>query len=1738
MDLSKEPIAIVGFACRLPGGNSNPQKLWDFLERGDVASNKVPETRFNINGHWDGSLKPRTMRPCGGMMLDYIDPADFDAPFFEISRAEAISMDPNQRQMLELVSPLSRLTALKSAVSLAPLLQVNSPTTVIGTGDSNSDQGLIRVIHYSVTIDTACSGSLIGLDVACRYLKTREIDAAIVATSNLYLNPEHVMDTGAVGNAHSPTGLCHTFDASADGYVKAEAVSAIIVKRLSDAIRDRDPVRAIVRGSATNSDGRTPGIASPSAEAQAAAIRAAYRNAGITNLNDTAYLECHGTGTQAGDPMEVGGAGSVFSAGRPTDKPLIIGSIKSNVGHAEPAAGLSGLMKSIMAIEKGIIPGNPTFDHPSPKIDFAGLKVKATRSSIPWPAGTHRRASVNSFGYGGSNCHVVLDQASLTSGPHHVSSLLMDDDFGLDDDDDNDEGGGSNPVSLILSANDELSLKANIKALSSHLMNPRVKVSLADLAYTLSDRRSKHFHRAFITTKTTEIDEKAFVTGKKHAEIPRIGFIFTGQGAQWPQMGRDLLRHFPWTQTILAELDAVLQSLPSPPGWSLSSELVEPRSPEHLRQPEFSQPLVTALQLCFIDVLGSWGIKPHSVVGHSSGEIAAAYAAGLLSKADAIKAAFYRGRAAVNQKHVVESDVGMLAVGLGVEAVMPLLDNYDGSASIACFNSPSSVTVSGKKHALEALKEEISAAGHFARLLQVDLAYHSTFMDLIGQEYEQLLLDSGFDSLPASPDVAMYSSVTGQKKSDEADASYWKTNMVSPVRFDRALTEMLSAPDRPDFLIEIGPSGALAGPTSQIKKALGTGGEDILYCASWARGADAGKAMFDVAGRLFIAGGQVDFNQVNEYDTKSKKPSIIIDLPNYVWNHSTKYWHENQASKDWRFKQHVVHDLLGSKVLGTSWKVPTWRKLLNLSDVPWLKDHKMGPDVVMPGAGYIAMALEAMYQSHKGNNPTITGSVNDFSYRLRNIAFVKALVLEEGKEAVLSLSLSQQAGNNSWYEFRVSSTTDDVFMEHCNGLICIQTAREDIIALESAGPLEYATSGHLWYKAQSAVGYGFGPSFQKLLRVESTSGQRHCRASVNLAEPESRWNPQSSYSIHPASLDGCFQTVTPSLWSGERSSLNAVLVPSVIDDLFINKVPRDLREGISLASSEYTGRGRLEEAKSYLSNCSVYDTNRGRVIMQMTGLRFAKLDTVVKPDPHTFDQIVWKPDVHFLSQDQFTYMSADSPASKIDLVIDLIAHKKPNLQILEISFDVRDTKATWLEDGDRASRAAYLNYHFASTDAKQLVSIQMKHEASRDSSFFLVNQSKEAFGLESTGRDLVIIRVSENMEGEMNRLTDIVRPLLSENGYLIYVQRRQDAPASPLSDTSSPVSESSGLTGELKHDSPSTPESSISDSSRSEQTTGKILESVQSSTSGALQDILNGLVSSKSLQEFAAVKGFGEAHTITDSYTLSAYLIPPRWPASGSKPSARELSVVRLAKESPPLTLFLKTILHNGGWNITEHDVVESSSALGSIVLILDELSTPILAQVTTEQWDTLKGLVASGKKLLWVTKGAQMSITHPDNALAHGLFRVVRMEDAGAQLTCLDVQSSTSPAGSIAISQILNYMDSDTSKRSVETEFAERDGIIHVHRIIPDDAVNAFRRYEREGAPTESRRFHANDAAVSLRAERLGTFQELTWCENSTSEVSVEAGRVEVEIHAAGVNFKVRNGTSLLQITRGEADR
>ncbi|TGO19734.1 hypothetical protein BPAE_0334g00010 [Botrytis paeoniae] len=1709
----QEPVAIVGFACRLPGGNHSPQKLWDFLERGEIASNKVPQTRFNIDAHYDGSHKPGTMRPKGGMFIGDVDLADFDAGFFEISGTEAIAMDPNQRQMLEVVFEglenagisLEKLDGAPVACFVGSYASDygdmqnrdaddRPANCAIGVGRAimaNRLSYFLNIKGPSITIDTACSGSLVGLDLACRSLQSGEVDAAIVATSNFYLNPDHVMDAGNVGQAHSPTALCHTFDADADGYVKAEAVSCVIVKRLADAIRDRDPIRAIVRGSASNSNGRTGGIASPSSAAQAAAIRAAYANARITNFNDTAYLECHGTGTQAGDPTEVNGAGSVFAATRETDRPLIIGSIKSNVGHSEPSAGISGLMKAIMSMEKGIIPGNPTFIKPSPRIDFAGNKVKVSRTAIAWPDEGYpvRRASVNSFGYGGSNAHAILEQPAVSARNNHASS------YKAMGEEDNLEEEPVRPHVLVLSANDATSLKAMMKSLSNHLINPRVKVSLPDLSYTLSERRTRLWHRAFVTTRTTEIEEGDFIIAKQSAAPPKIGFIFTGQGAQWPQMGKELLEYFPWTRLILEELDNVLQAQPEPPKWSLVKELNESRTAEHLRQPEFSQPLVTALQLCIFAVLESWGVKASSVVGHSSGEIAAAYAAGFLDRAGAIKAAFYRGRAAVNRKAETEADVGMLAVGLGTEAIASYLEKYSGSVWIACFNSPTTLTISGKKPALQALAEDIKAAGHFARLLQVDLAYHSQLMDLIGDEYNKLLATDGkFKALEGASSVSWFSSVTGEKKETASDALYWKTNMVSPVRFAEALKELVQK-DSPDYLIEIGPSGALAGPVSQVLKVLPNGG-DIVYTAAWARGSNAGKSLFDVAGRLFLTGAPVDLSLVNEYDINSTR--TIIDLPNYSWNHSVKYWHENEASREWRNKKFITHDLLGNKIPGTSWQSPTWRKHLNLADVPWLRDHKMGPDVLVPGAGLATLALEAMYQKYCALNPDeAVSSANELAYRFRNVKFDRAVVIEEGKPTTIMLMLSKVPGSKDWHEFRIRTLAAGVVYEHCSGLIRVQDPIGDDGALQGQDiePLKHSQSAKLWYKAQAEVGMGFGPTFQKIKSIESISGSRTCRTIVDLQPPSSKWDPQSYYPLHPAVLDGCLQTATPANAAGERSLIKDTMIPALVDDMVVNKMPRDLYEGLTVAESIYTGRGRKDIAKSWTANVAVHDPNTGALILQVKGLNYIRLDVDEKPDPHVLQTVTWKPDISFLTQNQLASLSLfDASSTKLDKVVDLIAYKRPTLKVLEINLDNNNTSSLWFEGKDIPARAAYAQYDFASSDAKNLVTVQMANESKRNTAFHLIDTSKEALGLPVTEPtyDLAIIKGDEKIPTPEELIKNL-SSILKSDASTLFVS---------LESTSSNLAALDDDQDSSSFDVPGTPSESSSES--------QYADTAATSINTTPLDI-------KPFKKYLKTNGgFESVREI--STTLGSRSPSFLCNNSIATKTGGALIVAVFDNTASYLDSSVKTTLQASGWTISSAPIEEIKRDKDSVVLIVAELSQPVLTKISEKQWDALKQLISTGTQIVWVTEGAQITpVTNPDDAMVEGLFRVIRREDPLAKLVTLDVETATSPATSWAIDQVLSKLPTST-----ETEYAERDGILFIQRVVPDFAVNEFKAAESgKGLEPVVKGLHATEAQVRIQAEKIGTLQSLTWCETAGGEVSIEQGMVEIEVMAVGVNFK-----------------
>ncbi|KAI0603270.1 PKSKA1 [Biscogniauxia sp. FL1348] len=1694
------PVAVVGMGCRLPGHSNSPTTLWEFLQNGSVAKNEPPPTRFSLAGHYDKTRRPRTMKSPGGMFMEDVDPREFDGQFFNISRTDCIAMDPQQRQLLEVTYeclenagvPLEVMSGTRTGVIVGTnfndygAIQNRDPedradSITIGLASSilsNRISHFLNVDGPSMTLDTACSASLVAVDVACRYLDSFQANAMLVAGANMWLSPEHNEEVGMMHMTQSATGKCHSFDAKADGYVKAEGINVVYLKRLDDAIRDGDPIRAVIRGTAAGASGRTAGIANPSPEAQVSAIKAAYKNAGISDFQATSFLECHGTGTMAGDPVETKAAASVFAKGREQGQELIIGSIKSNIGHSEAAAGLSGLIKAVMALEHGIIPGTPTFVDPNPNIDWKGFRIRASRTSVAWPkTATIRRASVNSFGFGGANAHAVLEQAPASL---HVSSYkqVATDFFDDEDDSDDDVNDSSTlaennrpPTLLVFSGNDQNSVKNYVKALRTHLLNPTVSIDLGDLAYTLSERRTRHYYRAFAVTRSSKamISDEAVVLGKHTSSPPRIGFVFTGQGAQWSQMGKDLVATFPLAKKVIQDLDEVLASLSEPPKWSLLAELTEARSIEALRQPEFSQPLVTALQIALLEVLGSWGIKPKAVIGHSSGEIAAAVAAGLITPKAAIKIAYYRGYAAKQVGKPAEP-VGMLAVGVGPEVIKEYLQQSEHQVQIACYNSPSSLTMSGRVSELQDLCNRLKEDGHFARMLLVDLAYHSDYMAEIGSTYEQMLLSEDIDwkQVGDKPSgVRMFSSVTGSSMMQNRilDATYWKTNMTSSVQFTQAATNLLSdSQDGADFLIELGPSNTLSGPIAQIKKTITSSAvADIQYTSTLKRGADSIDPMYNMAGQLFLAGGVVDLAKVNRVDRSSSKtmPKVIIDLPNYSWNHSTHYWHETQASKDWRFKKFIRHDLLGSKIIGTAWQSPTFKNILKLADVPWLRDHKLGSQVVFPGAAYVNMAVEAMYQTAmvtqwKEQEPS------HYRYRLRDVKFHRALMLEESSETRITLALSPVKGSSTrlWYSFEICSVQEELRIEHSTGLVCVETDYQDMASpKEITAPLELAVPSRVWYKALADAGYNFGPAFQKHIKVEMTMGERKSRSLVNLEPPPSTPNGQSSYPMHPAVIDSCLQTGSPSLWKCDPSSINAVLVPKVIDSLVIASGEQMPAEGIALSSATFQGVGNTEIARNYATNVSLYDPQSGACLFEMKGLASGEIETSENEGPgHTFFRLSWDADVDML-------MAAEKPLAQQwfarskgntnmgQAVIDLIAHKNPRLDVLELNVGADDASSMWIQDQDNQSsvRMACSQHIIALRDPKSLIHAQQEFSSrSPNTQFLLFDGSQSAAVVPNVTFDLAIVkRTPGSVSSGSNHDEEIIMKSLSmsvrEGGFVVAFGFDEAA---------------------LSH-------------------LGKV----------TALPLLDG--------EICICQLRADRDTASDT--------------THSRPTITHVTLLDAAAPSSSSTTEVLDAVAKKGWTVRR-----SSDEIGAndIVIILDELCQPLMDRLDEKQWQTLKKITQQRCRVLWVTSGAQLSVTNPTNAAITGLLRTIRAEEK-LDLMSLDVEKPVGEATSSAISACLDRLSELEQEAAADYEFVERGGVVQISRVFPDAELTKLKSDEVSARKTETVSLHDWEAPVKLQCERLGNLDTIHFSELDLDSHQLKDGHLEIEIYAAGLNYK-----------------
>lgn len=661
----------------------------------------------------------------------------------------------------------------------------------------------------------------------------------------------------------SPTGECRTFDATANGYARGEAINAIFIKKLSAAIKDGDPVRAVIRATGTNCDGKSAGITTPNPKAHERLIRGVYARAQL-DFSDTPFIECHGTGTAAGDPLELEAIANVFG----DEKETYIGSVKPNVGHSEGASGITSIIKAILALENQNIPPQVNYSIPNPKIPFAIANLKVPLEVTPWPKDRPERISVNSFGVTGANAHVILDSARS----HNISNNKRTQ---------TNRSPSRKPRLILYSASNSESLQKGAEALQKYAQD---KISnLEDLAFTLANRREHLERMAYGITDGLE-PAQILATGKA-TKAPLIRFVFTGQGAQWPRMGMSLAEEFPSFNADIRQYGDILDQLPNPPTWSVYDELKKIGHESSLSKAEYAQPLCTIIQIALVNLLRRFGISPSAVVGHSSGEIAAAYAANALTAKEAVLTAYYRGLITTQCSH----NGAMAAVGLGRAEVSLYLER---GVVVACENSQTSVTLSGDSdgidYVIEQLKDE--NPGIFVRRLKTGgMAYHSHHMNGVGLAYETLLKEHP----RRKPTIPFFSTVTGRPVSlEELGPSYWRQNLESPVKFYSAVTAMIDDGGPNQVFVEIGPHSALAGPLRQIFKAT-VEKTQLSYVPTIVRDEKCLFSFLKTLGNLHLHSVKINFAPL------TPNGRTLTDLPTYPWRHDKCYWDESRVSQGW-----------------------------------------------------------------------------------------------------------------------------------------------------------------------------------------------------------------------------------------------------------------------------------------------------------------------------------------------------------------------------------------------------------------------------------------------------------------------------------------------------------------------------------------------------------------------------------------------------------------------------------------------------------------------------------------------------------------------------------------------------------------------------------------------------------------------------------------------------------------------
>ncbi|GAW17215.1 hypothetical protein ANO14919_066680 [Xylariales sp. No.14919] len=1622
-DSTLEPVAVCGMACRLPGGVDSDSSFWQMLvDKRSGQTPRVPASRFNIDAHYHENLaRPGSFNVAGGYFLDGC-PEDFDPTFFNMTPIEAQWLDPQQRKMLEvsyecLVSAgitLESIAGSNTAVFVGsftsdyqqmstrdPDFRHNYAATGVDPGIiSNRIGNVFNLNGPSFTINTACSSSIYALHNACHALRNRDCDAAIVGGVNLIITVDQHMNTAKLGIL-SPTSTCHTFDASADGYGRAEGAGALYVKRLSDAVRDGDPIRGVVRATAVNTNGKVEGmgITHPSVKGQERVVRMAYQKANL-DPNLTAYAELHGTGTPVGDPIEVRAISRALNDTRPTDKPLLIGAVKPNIGHSEAASGIFAVMKAALMTESATIPGVAYFQNLNPAIKEKEWNVRVHADTAPWPANSSiRRASVSSFGYGGTNGHVIIESVdSLYPWYQHAKKKR----------DSHHAGCSKNAALLCFSAHDKPTLLRNIAATGA----VADEYFLADLAYTLNLRRTKFAHRAYVVAREGRVPEAfckaALQTGSISKKSVSIGFLFTGQGAQWTGMGKVALQQFPVVLDTIQHLDRILSKLQPKPSFSIAELLLQndDSSAKRINDADVAQPLCTAIQIALVDLFAQWNITPEVSIGHSSGEIGAAYAAGLISAPEAILAAFCRGRSVA----ACSPSGSMLAVGLGTQDVQKYLSPFAvEDVCIACENSPGSVTLSGREGPISQLKDTLTAEKIFARELPTGRAYHSPHMASVGIAYDDMLAKalgdiSEDDLLWRRPRSYMISSVTGQIVdlcSESLEPGYWSANLRNRVLFDTAVQQLATHAEFETIthLIEVGPHSALAGPFKQICLSNAALGSRVTYLPSLKRKEDDADRLLAVAGSLFVAGHGVDLEEANMSNDsckmndprKQKTKHLLVDLPPYQWNYEKRYWAEPRASAEQRARVYARHDLLGSRVSGLSKKSASWRNILRQRDVPWLKDHNLGGTTIFPAAGHLSLAIEALQQICEISGKSFEG------VKLRDVDIKTALVApddDDGVEVILNLQSPTEPASN-WYTFSVESPgADGEWTVHCNGRISAIGEREyspsdDRVPVDES-TLTRRVSGQRWYDAFHRVGFNYGKTFQQLRHARTARSLHHAAGDVTVRECcTEEMQGESRYLVHPTSIDACLQLIIISINAGKHKEMPWGVVPTRLEEVTLFPARIGSEESVGHAVAWTDGfEGRRFNTNVRLSSgddrvlldiknmtCTAYEAALPATSKDIDG------EECTGPEP--FSVMSWKPDIETLRYEDINTLwpGISSDVDRLSLCIDLISHRQSIANVLiVVQSSVVTTQALVDSILGVVPSSGSVTVGVASAENEEPVIIS--ESAQSRVQVATLGADPESWGTSSTGPyDLVV--VDPHIKAQEVLGSEPLLRLVSDAGWLFY---------------------------------PSTKPSS-------------------SSLSGATWSLQMG---NHTLLRKAAASACSNRTSQHPSHGEEITVLSAR------DQSLRSLGDVLSRLQSHSI--------------VSEQGISEFVQARDHHVLVNDITGAVSASMLeNADHFEAMKGVLTSGAPVVWLTRGVRQGRTAALSGvagMAEGLLRVIRSEQAAVKITLLDVDEEEESSN--VCRTIIHALGSIATKDSgCDTEFWLHHGTMLVSRVHANDGLN-----------------------------------------------------------------------------------